>query len=79
MKNFTIQASRKILVTINGMPHQLYAGGLQARDIYPELKEYSGRGGCYDQSVFDRIFNIYFAIKATHLFYIFLKHITSFW
>ena len=28
----------KILVAINGMPHQLYAGGLQARDIYPELK-----------------------------------------
>ena len=40
MKKFTIQASRKILVTINGMPHQLYVGGLQARDIYPELKKY---------------------------------------
>ena len=25
----------KILVTINGMPHQLYAGGLGTRDIYP--------------------------------------------
>ena len=22
------------------MPHQLYAGGLKARDIYPELKKY---------------------------------------
>ena len=22
------------------MPHQLFAGGLQARDIYPELKKY---------------------------------------
>ena len=31
---------KKILVTINGMPHQLYASGLQARDIYPELKKY---------------------------------------
>ena len=30
----------KILVTINGMPYQLYAGGLQGRDIYPELKKY---------------------------------------
>ena len=30
----------KILTTINGMPHQLFAGGLQARDIYPELKKY---------------------------------------
>ena len=29
---------KKILVTINGMPHQLFAAGLQARDIYPELK-----------------------------------------
>ena len=31
---------KKILVTINGMPHQLYAGGLKVRDIYPELKKY---------------------------------------
>ena len=23
-----------------GIPHQLYKGGLQARDIYPELKRY---------------------------------------
>ena len=29
----------KILVTINGMPHQLFAAGLQARDIYPEIKK----------------------------------------
>ena len=25
---------KKILVTINGIPHQLFAAGLQARDIY---------------------------------------------
>ena len=31
---------KKILTTINGMPHQLFAAGLQARDIYPELKKY---------------------------------------
>ena len=30
----------KILVTINGAPHQLYSGGLQPRDIYPERKKY---------------------------------------
>ena len=30
----------KILTTINVMPHQLFAGGLQARDIYPGLKKY---------------------------------------
>ena len=31
---------KKIFVTINGTPHQLYAGNLQARDICPELKKY---------------------------------------
>ena len=31
---------KKILVTINGIPHQLFAAGLEARDIYPELKQY---------------------------------------
>ena len=31
---------KKILVTINGMPHQPFAARLQARDIYPELKKY---------------------------------------
>ena len=30
----------KILATINGMPHQLFAAGFQARDIYPEIKKY---------------------------------------
>ena len=29
----------KILVTINGMPHELFAAGSQARDIYPEIKK----------------------------------------
>ena len=31
---------KKTLATINGMPHQLYAVGLQTRVIYPELKKY---------------------------------------
>ena len=31
---------KKILATINRIPHQLFAAGLQARDIYPELKKY---------------------------------------
>ena len=30
----------KLLVTINGMPHQLFAAGLQAGEIYLELKKY---------------------------------------
>ena len=32
---------KKILLPINGMPHQLFADGLQAREIYPEPKKYS--------------------------------------
>ena len=31
---------KKILVSINGMLYQLYAGGLKAKDIYPELEKY---------------------------------------
>ena len=31
---------KKILTTITGIPHQLFAAGLQARDIYLELKKY---------------------------------------
>ena len=31
---------KKILTTINGMPHQLFAARLQITDIYPELKKY---------------------------------------
>ena len=30
---------KKFLVTINGMPNQLFAAGLHAREIYPELKK----------------------------------------
>ena len=31
---------KKILITINGDTHQLFAGKLQARDIYSKLKNY---------------------------------------
>ena len=31
---------KKILKTISGIPHQLFAAGLQARDVYPEIKKY---------------------------------------
>ena len=34
---------KKILVKFNGMPQQLFAAGLQARGIYPELKRYFNR------------------------------------
>ena len=39
-EEFYNQSIKKILVTINGMPDQLFAAGLQARDIYPKLKKY---------------------------------------
>ena len=38
-KEFYNPSIKEVLVSINGMPHQLYAGGLKARDIYPELKK----------------------------------------
>ena len=31
---------KKILTTISVMPHQLFAAGLQARDIYLEIRKY---------------------------------------
>ena len=31
---------KKILTTINGIPHQLYAAGVLSRDIFPEAKKY---------------------------------------
>ena len=39
-KEFYNPSIKKILVTVNGMPHQLFAAGLQAKDIYPEIKKY---------------------------------------
>ena len=39
-EDFYNSSIKKILVAINGMPHQIFAAGLQARDIYPELKKY---------------------------------------
>ena len=38
-EEFYNQGIKKILVTINGVPHHLFAAGLQAREIYPELKK----------------------------------------
>ena len=39
-EEFYNSSIKKILVTLNGILHQLYAGGLKTRDIYPELKKY---------------------------------------
>ena len=40
-EEFCNQGIKKILVTINDMPHHLFAAGLQAREIYPELNKVS--------------------------------------
>ena len=39
-EEFSNPSIKKILVTINGMPHQHFVANLQARDIYRELKKY---------------------------------------
>ena len=39
-KEFCNPSIKKILVTINGMPHQLFAARLQTREIYLELSKY---------------------------------------
>ena len=39
-EEFYNSSIKKILVTINGMPYQLFAAGLQARDIYPEIEKF---------------------------------------
>ena len=39
-EEFYNSSIKKILTTINGMPHQLFAAGLQPRGIYPELIKY---------------------------------------
>ena len=39
-EDFYNPSIKKILTTINGMSHQLFVAGLQARDIYPALKKY---------------------------------------
>ena len=31
---------KKVRITINGIPHQLFAAGIQARVIYPEVTKY---------------------------------------
>ena len=39
-KEFYNPSIEKILVIVNRDPHQLFMAGLQARDIYPELKHF---------------------------------------
>ena len=39
-ENFYNPSIKKILTTINGIPHQLYPGGVLSRDIFPEAKKY---------------------------------------
>ena len=39
-EEFYNSSIKKVIITINSMPHQLFAAGLKARDIYPEIKKY---------------------------------------
>ena len=39
-EEFYSPSIKKILLTINGMPHQFFAAGLQGREIYPEMNKY---------------------------------------
>ena len=39
-EKFYIPSIKKILTTINGIPHQLYPGRVLSRDIFPEAKNY---------------------------------------
>ena len=39
-KKFYNPSIKKILTTINGIPHQLNPGGVLSRDIFPEAKKY---------------------------------------
>ena len=39
-EEFYNPSMKKILVTFNGIPRHFFAAGMQARDIYPELKKY---------------------------------------
>ena len=48
---------KKILVISNGMPHQLFAAVLQAREIYLELKKY-----CYKENS-DVTWEVFLATK----------------
>ena len=40
IKKFYNPSVKKLLTTINGIPHQLYPGGILSRDIFPEVKNY---------------------------------------
>ena len=50
-EKFCNPSIKKILTTINGMPHQLFAAGLQTWDIYPELKNICDMGGVFNNKI----------------------------
>ena len=58
---------KKSLVTINGMPHQLYAGGLKARDIYPELKKcfYKENSNVNDEEFLSKTFGLWIDTRSS--------------
>ena len=50
--------------------------------LLPLVRKYFSGCGGYDQSIFNRLFNVFLPVKNFHLLYIVssdLKHVTSFW
>ena len=45
----------------------------------PLAQKYSSDPDGYDQSTFKGVFNVFSPIKTTHLLYIFLRYMMSFW
>ena len=56
---------KKILVTINGMPDQLFAAGLQATDIYPELTKYFYRE--HSNVTWEKFLTTKFVLRLIHV------------
>ena len=49
---------KKVLATISGMYHQLFAAGVQARDIYPNIKKYFYNKRHSKVTYMERVFNV---------------------
>ena len=64
-EEFYNRSIKKILVTINGMPYQLFAAELQAREIYPELKRYWYKENCDVERFFDNKFALWIDTRSS--------------
>ena len=65
-EDFYNPSINKVFTTINAMPNQLFAAGLQARNIYPELKKYFYRE--HSNVILVRVFNNKICFMDRHAF-----------